>query len=182
VAISSRARGIGDTCAIVEIAASGREDDAGRGAGEAKGMLHGMRGVRGIVALGLVAMATAAMVAQESGKLKVTVTYKGAGTVDATHEIYLWVFDNPNIGADSIPVVTEVITTNGGTVSLSGLPKEVYLAAAFDEKGDWDGTAGPPPPGTPLTIYGEMGAATAVATGGADAAVTVTFDDSMRMP
>jgi hypothetical protein len=134
------------------------------------------------VALGLVALAAPAMIAQESGQLKVTVSYKGAGTVDASHEIYLWVFDNPNIGADSIPVATEVITANGATASFTGLPKEVYLAAAFDEKGDYDGTSGPPPPGTPITIYGEMGAAKGVATGGADAAVTVTFDDTMRMP
>ena len=114
--------------------------------------------------------------------MKVTVSYKGAGTVDASHEIYLWVFDNPNIGADSIPVASEVITANGATASFTGLPKQVYLAAAFDEKGDYDGTSGPPPPGTPITIYGEMGAAKGVATGGADAAVTVTFDDTMRMP
>ena len=145
-------------------------------------MQHVMRWGRAIVALGLVALATPAMIAQESGQLKVTVSYKGAGTVDASHEIYLWVFDNPNIGADSIPVATEVITANGATASFTGLPKEVYLAAAFDEKGDYDGTSGPPPPGTPITIYGEMGAAKGVATGGADAAVTVTFDDTMRMP
>ena len=145
-------------------------------------MQHVMRWGRAIVALGLVALATPAMIAQESGQLKVTVSYKGAGTVDASHEIYLWVFDNPNIGADSIPVATEVITANGATVSFTGLPNEVYLAAAFDEKGDYDGTSGPPPPGTPITIYGEMGAAKGVATGGADAAVTVTFDDTMRMP
>ena len=145
-------------------------------------MQHVMRWGRVIVALGLVALATPAMTAQESGQLKVTVSYKGAGTVDASHEIYLWVFDTPNIGADSIPVATEVITANNATASFTGLPKEVYLAAAFDEKGDYDGTSGPPPPGTPITIYGEMGAAKGVPTGGADAAVTVTFDDTMRMP
>ncbi len=145
-------------------------------------MQHVMRWGRVIVALGLVALATPAMTAQESGQLKVTVSYKGAGTVDASHEIYLWVFDTPNIGADSIPVATEVITANGATASFTGLPKEVYLAAAFDEKGDYDGTSGPPPPGTPITIYGEMGAAKVVATGGGDAAVTVAFDDTMRMP
>src|SRR5262245_45193366 len=123
-------------------------------AGEANGMKHVMRWTRAIVALGLVALAAPAMIAQESGKLKVTVTYKGAGTVDASHELYLWIFDTPNIGADSVPIATEVITTNGGAASFSGLPKEVYLAAAFDEKGDYDGTSGPPPTGTPITIYG----------------------------
>ena len=141
-----------------------------------------MRWTRAILALALVAMATPSIVAQEAGQLKVTVTYKGAGTVDSTHEIYVWVFDTPNIGADSVPIANNVITSNGGTVSFTSLPKEVYLAAAYDEKGDYDGTSGPPPTGTPITIYGDMGAAKAVATGGADVTVTLTFDDSMRMP
>jgi hypothetical protein len=140
-----------------------------------------MRWTRAIVALGLVAMATPAIVAQESGQLKVTVDYKGSGSVDATHEIFVWVFDNPNIGADSVPIANDVLTTNGGTLTFSGLPKEVYLAAAYDEKGDYDGTSGPPPAGTPITIYGDMGVAKAVVTGGADTAVSVTFDDTVRM-
>jgi len=141
-----------------------------------------MRWTRAIVALALVAMATPAIVAQESGQLKVTVDYKGSGAVDTTHEVFVWVFDNPNIGPDSVPIANDVVTTNGGTLTFSGLPKEVYLAVAYDEKGDYDGTSGPPPSGTPVTIYGDMGVAKAVATGGADATVSVTFDDTTRMP
>jgi hypothetical protein len=141
-----------------------------------------MRWTRVVVALGLVAIASPAIVAQESGNLKVTVEYKGEGAVDTTHQIYVWVFDNPNIGADSVPVANDVITANGATLTFSGLPKEVYLAAAYDEKGDYDGTSGPPPTGTPITIYGEMGVAQPVPTGGADAAVTVSFDATVRMP
>lgn len=99
-----------------------------------------MRWTRAIVAIALVTMATPAIVAQESGRLKVTVEYKGSGTVDATHEIFVWVFDNPNIGADAVPIANDVLTTNGGTLNFSGLPKEVYIAAAYDEKGDYDGT------------------------------------------
>jgi hypothetical protein len=140
--------------------------------------------MRWTVAMALVAMvpmATPAIVAQESGQLKVTVNYTGAGTVDTTHEVFVWVFDNPNIGADSVPIATDALTANGGTLTFSGLPKEVYLALAFDEKGDYDGTSGPPPPGTPITIY-DMGVAKAVVTGGADAALSVTFDDTTRMP
>ncbi len=141
-----------------------------------------MRWTGAIVAMALVAMATPAIVAQESGQLKVTVNYKGAGTVDTTHEVFVWVFDNPNIGPDSVPIANDVVTSNGGALTFSGLPKEVYLALAYDEKGDYDGTSGPPPSGTPITIYGDMGVAKAVATGGADAAISVTFDDTTRMP
>jgi len=81
-----------------------------------------------------------------------------------------------------VPIATDQATSNGTTLSFSGLPKTVYLAAAYNEKGTFDGTQGPPPSGTPVTIYGGMGTATAVPTGGDDAKVTVTFDDSVRMP
>lgn len=142
-----------------------------------------MRWTRAAFVLGLVAFAASpSVVAQEAGKLKVTVDYKGTGTVDASHEIFVWVFDNPNIGPDSVPLASDVLTANGGSLNFSGLPKQVYLAAAFDEKGDYDGTSGPPPPGTPIVIHGEMGVAAAVDTGGDDAAVIVTFDDTVRMP
>lgn len=135
-----------------------------------------------VVAALIVAGTAPAIVAQESGKLKVTVEYKGTGTVDASHEIYVWLFDTPNITADTPPIAVDVLTANGGSLDFSGLPAQVYLAAAFDEKGDYDGTSGPPPPGTPITIYGDAGAAAAIATGGADAGVTVTFDGTVRMP
>jgi hypothetical protein len=141
-----------------------------------------MRWTRAIVALALVVIASPVIVAQEAGKLKVTVAYTGAGTVDATHEIFVWVFDTPNIGPDSVPIASDVATASGAALNFSGLPKEVYLAAAYDEKGDYDGTSGPPPPGTPIVIYGDMGVAKAIPTGGADASVDVKFDATVRMP
>lgn len=145
-------------------------------------MTQAMKWTRAVAAAAVMLGAAPVLVAQDSGRLEVTVEYKGPGEVSATHEIFVWVFDTPNIGGDSVPLATDVLTTNGGSLNFSGLPKEVYLAAAFDEKGDYDGTSGPPPPGTPITIYGEMGTARGVPTGGADASVTVTFDDTVRMP
>jgi len=133
-------------------------------------------------AVALSAIAPPRAAAQETGQLKVTVEYKGPGTVDKSHQIFVWVFDTPDISGSTEPISADVITTSGGTASFSGLPKTVYLAAAFNEKGDYDGTQGPPPTGTPVTIYGGMGTAKAVESGGAEAAVTVTFDDSTRMP
>ena len=135
-----------------------------------------------IAAVALCAVARLGAVAPETGQLKVTVDYKGPGTVDKSHQIFVWVFDSPDIQASSVPIASDVITTNGGSASFTGLPKTVYLAAAFNEKGDYDGTQGPPPSGTPVTIYGGMGTAKAVDTGGAEATVTITFDDSTRMP
>ncbi len=128
------------------------------------------------------AVPLAAAGGQDSGKLKVSATYTGHGTVDATHQIFVWVFDTPDINGSTTPLAVDKVTANGGSVDFTGLPKTVYLAAAYNEKGTYDGTQGPPPTGTPVTIYGGEGSAKAVTTGGADAAVAITFDDAMRMP
>jgi hypothetical protein len=119
------------------------------------------------------------------GKLKVTIEYKGAGTVDADHRVWIWVFDTPNISADAMPIATGVIKENKASYKFVGLPKQVYLAAAFDTAGGYDGTTGPPPSGTPITIHGSTSPGqpgAAIPTGGDDAAVTVAFDDSVKMP
>jgi hypothetical protein len=125
-------------------------------------------------------------VAADGGKLKVVVEYKGqSGTVDREHRIWVWLFDNPNITADSIPLATGVLSENKGAYKFIGLPKQVYLAAAYDSTGGYDGTAAPPPQGTPVVIHGVTDpgtTATPIATGDDDATVTVTFDDTVRMP
>ena len=122
--------------------------------------------------------------APATGSLRVAIDYKGAGTVDADHRVWVWVFDTPNITGESIPISTGVVKENSGSYKFVGLPKDVYLAVAYDTKGGYDGTSGPPPTGTPVSIYGVTtpgGPAGAVTTGGDDAKVTVTFDDSNKM-
>lgn len=121
----------------------------------------------------------------ENGKLKVTVEYKGTGTVSQDNRLVIWVFDTPNIGTDSMPLATGVVKENKGSYKFVGLPKQVYLAAAYDTLGGYDGTSGPPPTGTPVTIFGSTGMGvpgTAVDTGGDDATVTITFDDTVKIP
>ena len=39
-----------------------------------------------------------------AGTVKVTVHYKGKGKVDASHKLWVWLFDTPNIGAGSMPI------------------------------------------------------------------------------
>ena len=50
--------------------------------------------------------------AQQTGKLAVTVQYKGAGTVDKTHQIFVWVFDTPDINENSVPITVDQATSN----------------------------------------------------------------------
>lgn len=136
--------------------------------------------------VGVAGTARAQDASTAAGKLKVTVEYRGqSGTVDKEHKIWIWLFDTPNITADSMPVAVGALNENKGTYKFIALPKEIYIAAAFDSKGGYDGSSGPPAQGTPLTILGGAGPgtmATAVASGADDATVTVTFDDTIRMP
>ena len=122
----------------------------------------------------------------QTGKLAISVEYTGKGAVDEDHRLWIWVFDNPDSSTwpDSTPLAVAMLTENGATHKFTGLPKQVYFGTAYDEAGGYDGTAGPPPAGTPISVYGmaDGGVAEAVGTGGDDAAVKATFDDSFRMP
>jgi hypothetical protein len=136
-----------------------------------------------LAAAGLVGAQQAA--APAAGKLKVQVEYKGKGTVDATHQVWIWLFDTPDITAQSNPIATGVLKENKTNYKFEGLPKDVYIAVAYDEKGGYDGMSGPPPQGTPVLVRGGSGPgspATSVATGDDDAKVEITFDDTIRMP
>jgi hypothetical protein len=113
--------------------------------------------------------------------VKVTVNYTGKGTVDGDHRIWIWLFDTPDIGPGAIPVSEQALDKNGATATFEGIAAgRVWIAIAYDEKGGFAGAAAPPS-GSPVTLYTEKGGPSAVAPG-AGAAVTVTFDDSVRMP
>jgi hypothetical protein len=127
-------------------------------------------------ALGAVALAKAA------GTVKVTLNYKGKGTVDGSHRIWVWLFATPDIGPNAMPIAELTVDKNGGVATFEGISGErVWIAAAFDEQGVMGGNA-PPPTGTPVGVFiGADGVPKGVVPG--DPATTVlTFDDSFRMP
>jgi hypothetical protein len=116
-----------------------------------------------------------------AGTVKVTVNYKGKGTVDATHKLWVWIFDTPNIGAGSQPVDQIALDKNGGVAEFANVaPTQVWIAVAFDEQGVMTGNE-PPPSGSPISVHTANGAPTPV-TPGDKAAVTITFDETLRMP
>lgn len=117
-----------------------------------------------------------------AGNVKITLHYKGKGTVDASHKIWVWIFDSPQISAQSSPIDQTAIDKNDSEVVFEGVaPGQVWIAAAFDEQGAMTGDA-PPPTGTPIGILlGANGQPSAVAPGEKGIA-TLTFDDSIRMP
>jgi len=112
--------------------------------------------------------------------LDVTVTYSGKGEVSATHEISIFLFIDPNITEASMPVAVGVLEANGGHFLFKNLPPTVYIAVVYDDTGNYK-REGPPPPGTPVMLYGMASGAAEAVKPGKDAKVTVTFDDSNRM-
>jgi hypothetical protein len=117
-----------------------------------------------------------------AGTVKVTVTYKGKGTVDAAHKLWVWIFDTPNIGPGSQPIDQIALDANGSEAVFNNVaPGQVWIAVAFDQLGLMTGNE-PPPSGTPISVHmGADGAPSAV-TPGDKGAVTITFDDTMKMP
>lgn len=116
-----------------------------------------------------------------AGTVTITVTYKGKGTVNGSHKLFVWLFDSPNIGSGSFPIAQVSLDTNATAAVFDGVSADkVYVAVAFDELGVMTGD-GPPPTGTPIGLYaGKDGAPIAVVPGDKGVA-TLVFDDSQKM-
>jgi hypothetical protein len=118
------------------------------------------------------------------GTLKVKLTYNGTGEVDEQHRIWVYLFDNPNIGTGSMPFEVASASSQGQVLSFSGVVQSpVYLAAIYDSAGNYDGQSAPAS-GVPVTLYG-------IETGGpapidivddGTVEIEVIFDDSIRVP
>ena len=128
------------------------------------------------------AVAASAGARVAAGTVKVTINYKGKGTVDDSHRVWVWLFATPDIGPGAMPIAELSVDKNGAIATFDGIAEErVWIAAAYDEKASMSGSA-PPPPGTPVGLYvGSDGAPRSVVTGDSTVAV-LTFDDSFRMP
>jgi hypothetical protein len=116
-----------------------------------------------------------------AGAVKVTVNYKGKGAVDDGHRVWVWLFESPDIGSGSMPLAEMSVAKNGETATFEVGNERVWVAVAYDEKGEMTGNQ-PPPSGSPIGIYGGNPATPEAVVPGPKGAVTMTFDDSQRMP
>lgn len=130
----------------------------------------------------LFALALSAPVrAQGQGDVAVTVTYKGAGTVSASNRIWVFLFDHPVVTMQSQPVDARTITTNGGTAPFTTSGSgPLYVYVLFDERGDYDGSAGPPPIGTPMGLYSVDRKTAAPVKVEKGVTLNITFSDAFR--
>ena len=120
-------------------------------------------------------------VAAVGGPVHVTVNYKGKGTVDARHRVWVWLFDTPDIGPGAMPIAEMSVEKNGSIADFQVDAGRVWIAVAYDESGTMSGNA-PPPSGSPVSIYMSSTGAPEPVTPGDKGAATLTFDDSQRMP
>ena len=123
--------------------------------------------------------ATAKAPAIAATDLPVTVTYKGKGTVDATHRVIVFLFADSNVSNQSRPLDKVYASKSGETVTFKNVSSPVYVFAVYDPAGAYDGVSGPPPAGLPVAIYRQApkGPPTAVKAG---TLVKFTFDDSEK--
>lgn len=127
------------------------------------------------------ALAATTVVAQ-THTLNLKLNYEGSGAVNADHRLWVFVFDTPNFNQPgAMPIGVANTDSNGGVVTISGLTApEVYVAAMYDEKGDYL-AMGPPSTGTPVGVLADADGPTPIALDG-DTEAEITFDDSVRMP
>ena len=117
-----------------------------------------------------------------AGTVAVKVQYKGKGTVDGKHQVWVWLFTTPDIQPGAMPIAQLSVAHNGEVAVFEGVPADkVWIVAAFDEQGTMDGM-GPPPSGTPVGIYADATGAPAGVVPGDKKESVLTFDDSFRMP
>ncbi len=121
-----------------------------------------------------------------SRNLKVKLNYTGSGTVDEKHKIILFLFDSPDfVQGGVMPIAGKPATAKDETVAFTDLSTTtVYIAAAYDPKGEYDGESGPPPSGASMGMYSKTpGKAEPVTLeSGKAAQVELAFDDSVKMP
>jgi hypothetical protein len=124
--------------------------------------------------------------AAAGGTLKVKLNYTGAGKVDDKHKIILFFFDSPDfMQGNAMPFASLAAVAKDETVTLADVAKSpVYVAAAFDPSGNYDGQSGPPPSGSSMGIYSKTPGVPDPITVGAGKTVQVdlAFDDSFKMP
>src|SRR5437016_3705402 len=97
-------------------------------------------------------LAIVVAVAQTGRTIQVDVSYTGSGTVDASHKIYVALWDSADLSAGP-PVATKALDSKTGTVTFSDVQKfPAYVSTAFDPTGKWEAQS-PPPSGSSLGMY-----------------------------
>lgn len=124
--------------------------------------------------------------AQQGLNLQVEIRYTGSGTVDDNHRIFVALWDSLSFpeGKGGPPVSVQSTNSKNGTVTFRDVQKvPAYVSAAYDPTGHWDAQS-PPPTGSSLGMYSKAPPTPdpISITPGKTAKVTITFDDTQKVP
>ena len=120
--------------------------------------------------------------AQQGLTLQVQLHYTGSGTVDATHKIFVALWDSEDFNSGP-PAEVKSATSKNGMVTFSDVKKvPAYVSAAYDPSGRWD-ASGPPPNGASLGMYSKAPPKPdpIAITAGKVTKVTLSFDDTAKV-
>ena len=130
----------------------------------------------------LLAASGDAQTSADKRTIQVEINYTGSGTVNASHKIYVALWDSADFSGGP-PAAVESLDSKKGTVTFSNVQKvPAYVSAAYDPTGAWDAQS-PPPSGSSLGMYTKNPPDPEpidVALG-KTVKVSVTFDDSARV-
>jgi len=122
--------------------------------------------------------------AQQGQTIQVQIHYTGSGTVDATHKIFVALWDSADFNS-APPTEVKSTASKNGMVTFADVKKvPAYVSAAYDPTGHWDGASGPPPTGASLGVYSKAPPKPdpiAIAPGKI-ARITLSFNDSTKVP
>ena len=133
--------------------------------------------------LGFFLLGTVLAVAQTGRTIQVDVTYTGSGTVDASHKIYVALWDSADFDG-APPVAVTSLASKSGTVTFTDVQKApAYVSVAYDPTGKWDAQS-PPPSGSSLGMYSNKPPTpdSIDVAPGKTAKVKLAFDDSHKVP
>src|ERR1043166_407727 len=133
--------------------------------------------------LGAILLATAFAVAQTGRTIQVDVVYTGSGRVDASHKIYVALWDTANLEGGP-PADIQSIDSKTGTVTFKNVATvPAYVSTAYDPTGKWDAQS-PPPSGSSLGMYSSKPPTPSPidVAPGKTAKIKLTFDDSKKTP
>jgi hypothetical protein len=137
-------------------------------------------------ALGLFALLAASAVAQptaDSRTIQVEVDYTGAGAVNASHKIYVALWESADMSGGP-PAAVKSLDSKKGTVTFSNVQRvPAYVSTAYDPTGTWDAQT-PPPSGTSLGMYAKNPPTPLPidVAPGKSVKVSITFNDSAKVP
>ena len=140
---------------------------------------------RRCAALGLFVMFAVCAVAHANADktIEVEINYTGTGTVNASHKIYVALWDSTDFNSGP-PAAVKSLDSKKGTVTFSDVQRvPAYVTTAYDPTGAWDAQS-PPPSGSSLGMYSKNppNPEPIDVTPGKTAKVAITFDDSAKVP